>query len=40
VCQDAVVGGADGDIALVGLQAVVEAGERLPAGARFPELDD
>ncbi|HEX6389712.1 MAG TPA: sugar phosphate nucleotidyltransferase [Solirubrobacteraceae bacterium] len=40
VCQDAVVGEADGDIALVGLQAVVEAGERLPAGARFPELDD
>jgi glucose-1-phosphate adenylyltransferase len=39
VCQDAVVGDAGGEIALVGLEAVVESGTRLPAGARFPEVD-
>jgi glucose-1-phosphate adenylyltransferase len=33
------VGEAGGEIALVGRRAVVEAGKRLPAGARFPEDD-
>jgi glucose-1-phosphate adenylyltransferase len=32
------VGGADGDIALVGLHAVVE--DDLPSGARFPQVED
>jgi glucose-1-phosphate adenylyltransferase len=37
VRRGASVGEPDGDIALVGLRAVVEEGERLGAGARFPE---
>ncbi len=40
VCDGATVGGTGGDIALVGLRATVEAGTRLPAGARFPEVED
>ena len=40
VCPEAVVGEAGGEIALVGLEAVVEAGTRLSAGVRFPEIDD
>jgi hypothetical protein len=38
VCGDVTVGGEDGDIALVGLRASVRAD--LPAGGRFPEVDD
>lgn len=37
--ESATVGG-DGEITLVGRQAVVEAGGHLPAGARFPEPED
>jgi glucose-1-phosphate adenylyltransferase len=40
VCPDAVVGEVDGEIALVGLEAAVEAGTRLPAGVRFPEVEE
>lgn len=40
VGREARVGGADGEIALVGLQATGEPGAELPAGARFPEVDD
>ena len=39
VGRDAEVGGADGDIALVGLRAEVAAGAGVPAGARYPEDD-
>jgi glucose-1-phosphate adenylyltransferase len=34
------VGEPGGEIALVGMRAVVEPGKRLPGGARFPEDDD
>jgi glucose-1-phosphate adenylyltransferase len=37
--ESATVGG-DGEIALVGSRAVVDAGAHLAAGARFPEADD
>lgn len=37
--RDATVGEAGGEIALVGMKAVVEAGARLGAGARFPDGD-
>jgi glucose-1-phosphate adenylyltransferase len=40
ISADAQVGEADGDIALVGLRAVVEEGARIPAGARHPTVDD
>jgi glucose-1-phosphate adenylyltransferase len=40
VGRDARVGRQDGEIALVGLRAQVEPGSDLPAGARFPEVDD
>ena len=40
VSRDAEVGAADGDIALVGLRATVEAGAAVPAGGRFPAEDD
>jgi glucose-1-phosphate adenylyltransferase len=39
VCAGASVGEPDGEIALVGKRATVEAGARLPAGARFPDDD-
>jgi glucose-1-phosphate adenylyltransferase len=39
VGEEAVVGG-DGDIALVGRRATVDAGTRLEAGARFPDPED
>ena len=39
VGEEAVVGG-DGDIALVGRRAAVDAGTRLGAGARYPEPDE
>jgi glucose-1-phosphate adenylyltransferase len=40
VAPDASVGAEGGEIALVGLRAVVPAGTRLEGGARFPELDE
>jgi glucose-1-phosphate adenylyltransferase len=40
VCDGAIVGEPDGDIALVGLATMVEPGTRLGAGARLPEVDD
>ncbi len=40
VSEDAAVGEAEGEIALVGLRAVLERGMRLPGGARFPDQDD
>ncbi|MBA2517698.1 MAG: NTP transferase domain-containing protein [Solirubrobacterales bacterium] len=40
ISWDATVGEKDGDIALIGLRAVVEAGASLPGGARFPADDD
>jgi glucose-1-phosphate adenylyltransferase len=40
VSRDARVGEAQGEIALVGLRAVVEEGAVLGAGARFPQVDD
>jgi glucose-1-phosphate adenylyltransferase len=39
VCGGASVGEPDGEIALVGLRAVVSTGMRLGAGSRFPEND-
>jgi glucose-1-phosphate adenylyltransferase len=36
VCAD--VGAADGEIALVGLEATID--EPVPAGGRYPEVDD
>jgi glucose-1-phosphate adenylyltransferase len=39
VLSGACVGEADGEIALVGQRAVVEADMRLSGGARFPEVD-
>jgi glucose-1-phosphate adenylyltransferase len=39
IARDAWVGAANGDIALVGLRAVVQPGDDVPAGARFPEPD-
>ena len=38
--EGAHVGDADGEIALVGMRAFVEAGARLGGGARYPESDD
>jgi glucose-1-phosphate adenylyltransferase len=40
VGPDAEVGEAGGDIALIGLRAKLEAGARMPAGARHPETGD
>jgi glucose-1-phosphate adenylyltransferase len=40
VCDGATVGEDVGDIALVGLEARVEADDSVPAGGRLPELDD
>jgi glucose-1-phosphate adenylyltransferase len=40
VGADATVGAAGGDIALVGCGVTVDAGATLPAGARFPEVED
>ena len=40
VSRDAEVGDAGGDIALVGLRATVEAEAAVPAGGRFPAVDD
>jgi glucose-1-phosphate adenylyltransferase len=40
VSAGARVGEAEGDIALVGLRAVVEEGATLPSGARFPAEED
>ena len=40
VCGGATVGEAEGDVALVGLRATVKDGTRVPAGGRFPEVDD
>ena len=40
ISKGATVGEKQGEIALVGLRAVVEAGASLPAGARFPADDD
>jgi glucose-1-phosphate adenylyltransferase len=39
VTGDAWVGGAKGDVALVGMRAVVRPEDDVPAGARFPEPD-
>ena len=38
--RDAVVGEDGGEIALVGLRASVEAGTKIAAGGRFPEVED
>jgi glucose-1-phosphate adenylyltransferase len=40
VCGDATVGEDGGEVALVGLKAVLEAGTSVPAGGRHPEIDD
>jgi glucose-1-phosphate adenylyltransferase len=40
VSVGATVGGPDGEIALVGCQAVVPEGDSVPAGGRLPEQDD
>jgi glucose-1-phosphate adenylyltransferase len=39
IAPDAWVGGAKGDVALVGLRATVRPEDDVPAGARFPETD-
>jgi glucose-1-phosphate adenylyltransferase len=40
VCGGATIGEAEGDVALVGLRATVPDGTRVPAGGRFPEVED
>ena len=40
VGADARVGGADGELTLVGLRAAVGEGETIAAGARFPEPEE
>lgn len=40
ISAEATVGGPDGDITLIGMRAVVEAGANLSAGARFPRLEE
>lgn len=40
ISTEATVGGPDGEITLIGMRAVVEAGANLPAGARFPRPEE